>query len=156
MNTPFKTNNFISIIIILYSNTELKNFTQHLTFTFVNCFNFLCNTPSKNISLKKAARGGRNKQGAMLIKIQGYSKWLSAFVIHNTLEIAVCSCTDGLKNSQSFIWWAVCSSYVFLRLEHSLLRWRRTAVTRCFVCLHFMNIGQLRLFSGNSSHMEHL
>jgi hypothetical protein len=33
--------------------------------------------------------------------VQGYSKWLSWFqqlVIHNTLEIAVCSCTDGSRN----------------------------------------------------------
>jgi len=28
---------------------------------------------------------------------------------------------------------AVCSSYAFLRLERSLLRWRRTAVRRRFV-----------------------
>jgi hypothetical protein len=33
------------------------------------------------------------------------------------------------KNSQSFLLWcAVCSSYVFLRLERSLLRWRQIAI----------------------------
>jgi len=37
-------------------------------------------------------------------------------------------CTDGSRNCQSFLLWcAVCSSYAFLRLERSLLRWRRTA-----------------------------
>ena len=59
--------------------------------------------------------------------IQGYSKWLSGFkqhVIHSTPEIGVCSCTDGSRNSQSFLLWcAVCSSYAFLRLERSLLRY---------------------------------
>jgi hypothetical protein len=49
---------------------------------------------------------------------QGYSKWLSEFqqlVIHNTLEIGECSCTDGSRNSQSFLLWcAVCSSYALL------------------------------------------
>jgi len=63
--------------------------------------------------------------------MQGYSKWLSGFyqlVIHNTLDIGVCSCTDGSRNSQSFLLWcAVCSTYAFLRLERSLLRWGRTA-----------------------------
>jgi len=49
------------------------------------------------------------------------------------------------------LWCAVCSSYAFLRLERSLLRWRRTAVRRRFVCLHFMNVGQLQLSSGNSA-----
>ena len=87
--------------------------------------------------------------------IQGYSKWLSLFkqiVINNKLEIAVCSCTDGSRNYQSFLLWCVvCSSYAFLRLERSSLKWRRTAVRRRFVCLHFMNIGQLQLSSGNSS-----
>ena len=35
----------------------------------------------------------------------------------------VCSCTDGSRNSQSFLLWcAVCSSYAFLRLERCLLR----------------------------------
>jgi len=57
----------------------------------------------------------------------------------HTLETGVCSCTDGSRNSQSFLLWcAVCSSFVFLRLERSLLRWRRTAVRRRFVCLHFI------------------
>jgi len=32
-----------------------------------------------------------------------------------------------------------------------LLRWRRTTLRRRFVCLHFMNIGQLQLSSGNSA-----
>jgi len=41
--------------------------------------------------------------------------------------------------------------YVLLRLERSLLRWRRTAVRRRFVCLHFMNVGQLQLSSGNKN-----
>jgi len=44
----------------------------------------------------------------------------------------------------------VCGSYAFLRLERSLLRWRRTAGRRLFVCLHIMNVGQLQLSSGNS------
>jgi len=49
--------------------------------------------------------------------------------IHNRLEIAVCSCTDGSRNSQSFLLLcAVCSSYAFLRLDLSLLRCRRTAI----------------------------
>ena len=53
---------------------------------------------------------------------------------------------------QSFLLWcAVCSSYAFLRLERSSLRWRRTAVRRRFVCLHFVNVGQLQLSSGNSA-----
>jgi len=56
-----------------------------------------------------------------MVIIQGEHKWLSGFwqlVIHNTLEIGVCSCTDGSRNSQSFLLWcAVCSSYAFLRLE---------------------------------------
>ena len=43
----------------------------------------------------------------------------------------------------------MCSSYAFLRLECSLLRWRRTAGRRRSVCLHFMNVGQLQLSSGN-------
>ena len=30
-----------------------------------------------------------------------------------------------------------CSSFAFFRLERSLLRWRRTAVRRRFMCLHF-------------------
>jgi len=38
-----------------------------------------------------------------------------------------------------------------LRLERNLLRLRRTAVRRLFVCLHFMNVGQLQLSSGNSA-----
>jgi len=29
-----------------------------------------------------------------------------------------------------FLWCAACSSYAFLRLESSLLRWRRTSVRR--------------------------
>ena len=71
--------------------------------------------------------------------IQGYSKWLSG--LHNTLEIGVCSCTDGSRNSQNFLLWcAVCSSYAFLRLERSLLRWRQTAVRGRFVCLHFITV----------------
>jgi hypothetical protein len=49
--------------------------------------------------------------------------------LHNTLDIAVCSCTDGSRNSQSFLLWcAECSSYALLRLERSWLRWRRTAI----------------------------
>jgi hypothetical protein len=32
-----------------------------------------------------------------------------------------------------FLWCAVSSSYAFLRMERSLLRWRRTAVSRRFV-----------------------
>jgi len=44
------------------------------------------------------------------------------------LEIGVCSCIDGSRNSQSFLLWcAMCSSYAFLRLERNLLRWRRKA-----------------------------
>ena len=66
------------------------------------------------------------------VKVRGYSKWLPGFqqlVIHNKLEIVVCSYTDGSRNSQSFLLWcAVCSSCAFLRLERSLLRWRRTAI----------------------------
>jgi len=31
-----------------------------------------------------------------------------------------------------------------------------SAVRRRFVCLHFMNVGQLQLPSGNSAHVEHL
>ena len=45
-------------------------------------------------------------------------------------------------------------------LERTLLRWRRTAVRRRFVCLHFMNVGQLQLsrgnyapYSGNNHHL---
>ena len=49
------------------------------------------------------------------------------------------------------LWCAVCSSYAFLRLERSSLRWRWTAVRRRVVCLHFMNVGQLQLSSGNSA-----
>jgi hypothetical protein len=68
----------------------------------------------------------------VLRDIQGYSKWLSGFqqlVIHNTLGMGVCSCTDESRNSQSFLLWcAVCSSYAFLHLERSLLRRRRTAI----------------------------
>ena len=65
-----------------------------------------------------------------------------------TLEIAVYICIDGSRNSQSFLLWcAVCSSYAFIRLKRSLLRWRRTAVIWLFVCLYFMNIGQLQLSS---------
>ena len=45
----------------------------------------------------------------------------------------------------------LCSSYAFLRLERSLLRWRRRAVRRRFVCLYFMNVGQLKSSSGNSA-----
>jgi len=44
---------------------------------------------------------------------------------------------------------ARCAVVIFLRLERSLLRCRRTAVRRRFVCLHFMNVGQLQLSSGN-------
>ena len=45
-----------------------------------------------------------------------------------TLEKGVYSCIDGSRNSQSFLLWcAMCISYAFLRLERSLLRWRRTA-----------------------------
>jgi len=36
-------------------------------------------------------------------------------------------------------------------LECSLLRWRRTAVKRRFVCLHLMNVDQLQLSSSNSA-----
>jgi len=44
------------------------------------------------------------------------------------IEIGVYSCTDESRNSQSFLLWcAMCSSYAFLRLERSLLRWRPTA-----------------------------
>jgi len=54
----------------------------------------------------------------------------------------------------------VCSSYAFLRLERSLLRWRRTAVRRRFVCLLFMNVGQLQMsndnYAPNSAHNRHL
>ena len=54
----------------------------------------------------------------------------------------------------------MCSSYAFLRLECSLLRWRRTAARRRFVCLHFMNVCQLQLSSGisapNSGNNHHL
>ena len=92
---------------------------------------------------------------ASFFHVEGYLKWLSVFiqlVIHNTLEIRVYSCTDGSRNSQSFLLWcAVCSSYAFLSLENSLLRWRRKAVRRRFVCFYFMNVGQLQLSSGNSS-----
>jgi hypothetical protein len=64
----------------------------------------------------------------------------------------LCSCTDGSRNFQSFLLWcAVCSSYEFLLLEQCLIRWRRTAVRRLFVCLHFVNVGQLQLSSGNSA-----
>ena len=49
------------------------------------------------------------------------------------------------------LWYAVSSGYAFLRLERSLLRWRRTAVRRRFVCLDFMNVGYLQLSSGNSA-----
>jgi hypothetical protein len=48
-------------------------------------------------------------------------------------------------------WYAVSSGYAFLRLERSLLRWRRTAVRRRFVCLDFMHVGYLQLSSGNSA-----
>jgi hypothetical protein len=45
-------------------------------------------------------------------------------VIHNTFEIGLYSCTDGSRNSQSFLLWCtVCSSYTFLCLERNLLRW---------------------------------
>jgi len=38
--------------------------------------------------------------------------------MHNTLEIAICSCTDWSRNSQSFLLWCVvCSSYTIFRLE---------------------------------------
>ena len=92
-------------------------------------------------------------------QIQGYSKWLSGFwqlVIHNTLEIAVCICTDGPRNSQSFLLWcAVCSSYAFLRLERSLLRWRRTAVRRRFVWNELdYRVDACRITKG--AHIEHL
>ena len=62
------------------------------------------------------------------------------------------SCTDGSRNSRSFLLWcAVCSSYAFLRLERSSLRWRRTTVRRHFVCLQIMKVGQSQLSSGNSA-----
>jgi len=60
--------------------------------------------------------------------IQNDCRGFQQLVMHNTLEIAVYSCTDGSRNSQSFLLWcAVCSSCAFLRLERSLLRWRRKA-----------------------------
>ena len=84
--------------------------------------------------------------------IRNYCLGFTKPVIHKTLEIAVCSCTDGSRNSQSFLLWCVvCSSYAFLCLERSSLRWRRTAVRRRFVCLNLMNFGQLQLSSGNST-----
>jgi len=46
-------------------------------------------------------------------------------------------------------WCAVLNA--LLCLERSLLRWQRTAVSRQFVCLHFMNVGQLQLSSSNSA-----
>ena len=70
----------------------------------------------------------------------------------NNLSYTVCSRTDGSRNYQSFLLrCAVCSSYVFLRLERSSLRWRLTAARRHLVCLHFMNVNQLQLSSGNSA-----
>ena len=49
--------------------------------------------------------------------------------IYRTINLGVYSCTDGSRNYQSFLLWcAVCSSYVFFRLERSLLRWRRTVI----------------------------
>jgi len=77
-------------------------------------------------------------------------------VIHNTLETGVCSCTDGSRNSQSFLLWcSVCSRYAFLRLERSLLRWRRTAVKRRFVWneLDYL-VDVCRITKG--AHIEHL
>ena len=68
-----------------------------------------------------------------------------------TWDSSICSCTDGSRNSQSFLLWcAVGSSYAFLRLERGSLRWRRTAVRRRFVCLHFLNVGQLQLLRQGS------
>ena len=56
----------------------------------------------------------------------------------HTWDRGICSCTDECRNSQSFLLWcAVYSSYAFLRLERSLLRWRRTAMRRRLGCLHF-------------------
>ena len=49
------------------------------------------------------------------------------------------------------LWCAVCSSYAFLRLERSSLRWRRKTLGRHFVCLHFMSVGQLQLLRNGSS-----
>ena len=92
---------------------------------------FVCAFQLRNYCHEPSTTGGQ------ISTVQRYSKWLSGFwqlVIHNTLEIAVCSCTDGSRNSHSFlIWCALCSSYAFLRLERSLLRWRRTAVRKSFV-----------------------
>ena len=52
-------------------------------------------------------------------------------IIFVSRGITVYSCTDESTNSQSFLLGcAVCSRYAFLRLERSLLRWRRTAVRR--------------------------
>ena len=75
------------------------------------------------------------------------------------LTCSICSSvTDSLpvliKNNcvkSLLLWCAVCSSYSFLHLECSLLRWRQTAVRRRFVCLYFMNASQLQLSSGNSA-----
>ena len=43
-----------------------------------------------------------------------------------------------LENLSFLLWCVACSSYAFLRLERSLPRWRRTAVRRRFLCLHFI------------------
>jgi len=49
----------------------------------------------------------------------------------------------------------VCSSYAFLRLERSLLRWRRTAVRRRFVWYELdCRVDVCRLTKG--AHIEHL
>ena len=43
----------------------------------------------------------------------------------------------GLEILKVFFYDLRCS-YAFLRLERTLLIWRRTAVRRRFVCLHFI------------------
>ena len=80
-----------------------------------------------NVILQAPVMWLRTHKAVLQWNVQGYSKWLSEFqqlVIHNTLGIEVYSCTDRSRKSQSFlVWCAVCSSYAFLCLEHSLLRW---------------------------------
>ena len=50
---------------------------------------------------------------------------------------------------------AVCSSYAFLRLKRSLLRWRRTAVRRRFVWNELdYRVDVCRITKG--AHIEHL
>jgi len=57
---------------------------------------------------------------------------------------------------QSFLLWcAVCSSYAFLRLERSLLRWRQMAEGRRFVCNELdYRVDVCRITKG--AHVEHL